>query len=655
MNAFLTMLRAKRNPLKFGHAAFRLWLLCIATVGNAAAADSNGQMPVQRLLQTADYIGVDYRGAVADGAIADQNEYAEMVEFASALAKGIEALPDSAGSAALTNDAHALIDAIARKAGSVEIRAITGGIHAELLQSYPVPLLPTRTPDLTLGANLYATQCAGCHGSAGGGDGPAASALQPHPTDFRDPAGAEQRSLYGLFNTITIGVANTAMRPFAELGDHERWSLAFFISRFHDLPADASAEEAWKSQRAKQSPTSLITSNDSDLRASSGSAGALVWLRAHPELLMAESAQDNAIALTKARIESSLQSWRSGDRAGAYQQALSAYLDGFEVVEPTLAGVDEPLMRNTERALMAYRAALQSDADEQTVVATHNRALQMLEASGQALSAGSLGASVTFASSFIILAREGLEAILLLAAMLVFLRRMAEGEQRRRALNAVHFGWVVALLAGFATWSVSNWLLVISGATRELTEGVTALIAAAVLIWVALWMHGQVAVREWSGFVTGRLEGALHQRSRWLLFGLSFLAVYREVFETVLFYQALWLQVGAGGRSAMIAGVFVAVAFLLFALWAVLRAGARLPIRQFFTVCAYTVLLLAVIFTGKGVVALQESGVIAQTALRLPTIGVLGVYPSVQSVGAQALVLLLTFTWLWRQRRASAG
>ena len=125
------------------------------------------------------------------------------------------------------------------------------------------------------------------------------------------------------------------------------------------------------------------------------------------------------------------------------------------------------------------------------------------------------------------------------------------------------------------TEDVSNWLLVISGATRELTEGVTALIAAAVLIWVALWMHSQVAVREWSGFVTGRLEGALHQRSRWLLFGLSFLAVYREVFETVLFYQALWLQVGAAGRGAMIAGVFVAVAFLLFAVWAVLRERAR--------------------------------------------------------------------------------
>jgi high-affinity iron transporter len=140
-----------------------------------------------------------------------------------------------------------------------------------------------------------------------------------------------------------------------------------------------------------------------------------------------------------------------------------------------------------------------------------------------------------------------------------------------------------------------------------------------------------------------------------LLFGLSFLAVYREVFETVLFYQALWLQVGDTGRGAMIAGIATAIGFLLLALWAILRAGATLPIRQFFTFCAYTVLVLAVIFTGKGVVALQESGVIAQTTVNhLPTVSVLGVYPSVQGIGAQVLVLLFAFTWLRRQRRASA-
>ena len=409
-----------------------------------------------------------------------------------------------------------------------------------------MPVLPDQTPDLTLGATLYAQHCAACHGSDGRGDGPAASALQPHPTDFRDRDGAEQRSLYDLYNTITIGVANTAMRPFAELNDHERWSLAFSVGRFHDgVAPDAEAEAAWNLLRSKQPPGALITANDSDLRAA-GSAGALIWLRAHPELLFADSTHESGLALAKARLESSLQSSKARDRAMAYQLALSGYLDGFETVEPTLAGVDQTLMRDAERALMGYRSALQSNADELTVTSSQRQALRLVEQSEQALRAGSLGPSVTFASSFIILAREGLEAILLLAAMLVFIRRLAEGDQRREALVAIHFGWVVALLAGFATWSVSNWILVISGATRELTEGVTALIAAAVLIWVP----GAVDART-SGSagmerrrVTGRLEGALHQRSRWLLFGLSFLAVYREIFETVLSWLSGALATG---------------------------------------------------------------------------------------------------------------
>ena len=637
-------------------SGFGAWLWVMATLaGPAGAAVGDAQIPIQQLLQTAAYVGVDYRGAVASGVVTNASEYAEMVEFATTLAHGIAGLPSSSASAALTSDAQALVNIIGQKGDATAVKSITDRIQVRLLQSYPIPVLPQEVPDLTLGGTLYAQQCAACHGSDGRGDGPSAAALQPHPTDFRDRDGAEQRSLYGLYNTITIGVANTAMRPFAELSAHERWSIAFFVSRLNDGVAGAAEEAAWNSQRDKQTPGNLIVANDSDLRAATGSAGALIWLRAHPDLLFAESTRDRGLALTRTLMQSSLQRWEAGDRAQAYQLALSAYLDGFEPIEPTLAGVDESLMRETERALMAYRGALQSDGDSLTVISSQHQALRLLDASEQALHAGSLGASVTFASSFIILAREGLEAILLLAAMLVFIRRLAEGEQRRRASIAIHWGWIVALLAGFATWTVSNWVVQISGATRELTEGATALIAAAVLIWVALWMHGQVAAHEWSGFVTGRLEGALHQRSRWLLFGLAFLAMYREVFETVLFYQALWLQIGIGGRTAMIGGIVAAVGFLLLALWAILRAGATLPIRQFFTICAYTVLLLAVIFTGKGVVALQESGVIAQTLVSIPTIGVLGVYPSLQSIGAQLTVLLITLVLLWRQRRPAGG
>ena len=205
MNAFLTMMRAKRNPLKFAHAVFRLWLCALRQSAILRRQSRTARCRLQRLLQrrpTTSASTMWRRSPTADRRSERICGDGRIPQGHSR--KGIDALPDSPGSAVLTNDAHALIDAVARKSDGGEIHTITARIHAELLRSYPVPLLPTRTPDLTLGANLYATQCAGCHGSAGGGDGPAASALQPHPTDFRDPAGAEQRSLYGLFNTITM-------------------------------------------------------------------------------------------------------------------------------------------------------------------------------------------------------------------------------------------------------------------------------------------------------------------------------------------------------------------------------------------------------------------------------------------------------------------
>jgi high-affinity iron transporter len=128
-------------------SALLAWLLlCSATMTCAAGAaqSSDATIPVQQLLQTAAYIGVDYRGAVSNGAVADPNEYAEMVEFATTLARGVTALPDSTESAALAKDAQSLVDAVARKSDAAQIRVITARMQAQPVQGYPVPVLPAQ-------------------------------------------------------------------------------------------------------------------------------------------------------------------------------------------------------------------------------------------------------------------------------------------------------------------------------------------------------------------------------------------------------------------------------------------------------------------------------------------------------------------------------
>ena len=148
---------------------------------------------------------------------------------------------------------------------------------------------------------------------------------------------------------------------------------------------------------------------------------------------------------------------------------------------------------------------------------------------------------------------------------------------------------------------------------------------------------------------------AVVQRSGWVLLGLSFLSVYREVFETILFYQALWLQVDAGAAPLVLAGMGAAVLALAGLTWLILSAGQRLPIGTFFTVCAYSVLILAVIFTGKGVAALQEAGQLPLSTIDLPPIEILGFHPSAQGLASQLLVAVLAIWWLHRQHRTTTA
>ena len=116
------------------------------------------------------------------------------------------------------------------------------------------------------------------------------------------------------------------------------------------------------------------------------------------------------------------------------------------------------------------------------------------------------------------------------------------------------------------------------GATRALTEGVTALLAAAILLYVGVWLHGKRHAHAWQAFIGARLQGALARGTLWALAGVSFLAVYREAFETVLFYQALWQQAGRSASGSIGVGLAAAVFALAAIAWLILRFGMRLPL-----------------------------------------------------------------------------
>jgi high-affinity iron transporter len=176
-----------------------------------------------------------------------------------------------------------------------------------------------------------------------------------------------------------------------------------------------------------------------------------------------------------------------------------------------------------------------------------------------------------------------------------------------------------------------------------------------VLVWVGIWIHGKSHADSWQHYVKEKLGHALSRKSGIFLLLLVFVVVYREVFETILFYAAIW---GQGSRSSVVTGAGSAVLVLAVIAWLMLRYSRRLPISQFFRYSSWLIAVLAVALTGKAVSALQEAGYLPVRWLEgAPRIELLGLYPTLQGVVAQAImivILIAGFAYTGRGARASA-
>ena len=602
----------------------------------------------EQLLQLLDYVAVDYPSAVDDGIIISVGEYAEMREFAATIAARIERLPETPERDTLAIEIGQLTDLIERRAPSDEIQALIGSMRVKVIEGYSIAVVPRRTPEPMTVTGLYAANCAICHGVDGAGDGTAAPPLDPAPTNFLERERYLQRSPYGLYSTITLGVAGTGMPSFPTLTEHERWSLAYYVSAMGGANEAATAVNADSSPLAD--PKLIATLSPSEAAAQYGEAALaeIAWLRAHPAA--ADRGNETALAITRSLLAESVDAYRKDQHEEAEQLALAAYLDGFEAAENSLDLVDHDLRVDLEQLLTNYRSAIGREAAIGQIDRLASEIDEKLSRADAALSDGSFSNATAFASSFLILLREGLEALLVIAALMAFLVKT----KQTKGLPYLHAGWIGALLLGGLTWWVANHFINFSGVAREITESVAALVAAAVLFSVGFWMHGRTQAVQWQKFIRESVEKALGTGSLWGLAGLSFVAAYREVFETILFYQALWVQTESGGHNFVIAGFVITALVLVIVGWLILRYGTRLPLRQFFSVTAIFMVLLAVIFAGKGLSALQEAGKLPISSISFPRIELLGIYPNLQCLGLQAALIMFALLLLvGRQRQSS--
>jgi len=637
-------MRATRSPCRLFAP-----LLFLLVTGQAMAAGGS-----EMILHMLDYIRVDYPATVQHGKVVNRGEYTEMQEFSSQVISMTEALEPRDVTPQLLSGATQLQQAINNRQPPASINTLVHTLSQQLTTNYTVNISPRIPPSVNMGKQLYAENCASCHGINGNGQGPEAATLNPPPINFQDMQRQQERSVWGLYSAISQGVEGTAMTAYDNFSKEQRWALAFYVSSFpFSGSARTEGSELWNNTPAQQwipdlAALTALTPSEIKQRFGQDGVDVLAYLRSAPRAI---ASGKGALAVARQLLGASLNEYRNNHPQDAYQLALSAYLDGFELGEPALSSTDPTLTKSIEQAMLAYREMIRAEAPLAEVEQHYEEVIADLQRATTALSENTMTASMGFVSAYVILLREGLEAILLLAAITAVLLKLG----RRDTLPYLHAGWIGALVLGGATWAVSNYLFGISGAGRELTEGLTALLACGVVLYVGFWLHDKTHATRWREFVDGKVRTALNGKNLWVLTFIAFIAVYREIFETVLFYQALWLQAEPGSGSSLWGGIIAAVFSLLALGWIILRSSIRLPLKLVFRVNAAILFVLAVVFAGHGIAALQEAGWIPVDLIAMPGFELLGIYPTLETLGAQLLVIALVSTIFLRQPQPAAN
>jgi high-affinity iron transporter len=659
-NPSLMASRLRQTRTTGSYYAIGVFLLSIFCASSALASDQ-----AKQLLSLIDYIGGDYKNAVQNGKVANPDEYQEMSEFS---ARSIDLfnqlkLKEGRDTAGIEKDLRALSAHVKAKSGEQLVAQLAQQIKDRLIAAYKIVTYPKAIPDFESAKLIYMQNCAQCHGDTGGGDGTAAATMQPKepkPANFLNDDLMAGLSPFKAFNTASFGIQGTGMPNFAALSEEERWQAAFYVLSLRFSPADAAVGktlfENKKLPAELTSPGMLATSTDEDLikklsaflPTSQDSERVLAYLR--QGLLQAR--KSDPLLTARTYLKEALNLYEEGNQKAAYQRSVDAYLDGFELAEPALFAKHAATGRKLESQFTEFRASIRGGANVARVRELYieidsglTQALEVLN-EGEAESGG-----YTFFNAALIIIREGLEAALIVSAIIAVLKTTGAA----RSIRYVHFGWGLALLSGILTWALAQSVLTVSGAQREIVEGFTSLLAAIILFLVSYWLISKAEARKWQKYIHAKVQEAMTGRRLFALAGISFLAVYREAFETVLFYQALWLQ-SQKTQSYVIGGFLTGTILVAVLVYILFKLGLRMPLRLFFGVSSTLLYLLAFVFAGEGIKDLQAVGWLSETPVpAIPQLPILGIYPTVETLLAQGvlvLALLAALLWLWREAPA---
>lgn len=341
-------------------------------------------------------------------------------------------------------------------------------------------------------------------------------------------------------------------------------------------------------------------------------------------------------------MNQSLVVYKSGDIAGAKKLVNDAYYGMYEkegLEKAVNSTVSAKRANLTEYKFSTIKKLMTNQAPDTEVKKQINEMLGMMREDVAQMGGGSKqhNSWATFWPAFLILVREGAEAILIIGAIIAYLVKSGNPHKTQIIYNYS----AAAVIASFITAVLFRSVINISGASQEIMEGATMLAAVFVLLSVGHWMNSKSDEKSWGNYIEGKVQNSLSSNNTVSLGLAAFLAVYREGAEVVLFYQALFNDAGDDMQMIWLGFGLGCVALVL--IFALVRYGSlRIPLKPFFQGTSILMFILAISFAGGGVRELQEGGVVGVTLIEgMPVIDLLGIYPTLETLLPQLLLLLM--------------
>ncbi len=582
-----------KSGFKTGFAA----AFFFAALASAGSAQENAAKRLSSIVSVA----VEEYGKAVDskGKLISADEYAEtsgFLEDARGVAQRLRGYNAPLTQAVLDT----LILSVKNRVPPADLRLVKARFDGALGSAGALDM-PSGPLDTTRGHLLFSQNCSTCHGDRGLGDGPAAKESPLPVPGIGSVTMTPALSPTLAYNVVSVGIRGTPMAPFAEsLTPQDRWNVVNYVYAMRGVKMELPAAPA-------------------DASAARGTAAA------HSVLALLDSALEFA---------------KLGRSAEAGDRAFDAYI-AFEPLETPARARQPGLVASMERHFADFKGALRGSDIDVAQRARDAIALDLPRVVELTIPTGSGWGA--FLQSFLIILREGFEAILVIGAVVTFLIKMGHRER----LHAIWVGIGLGLLASAAMAVILSTVFAHLPMSREIIEGVTLLVAVAVLFSVSFWLISKVEAAKWQKFIREKVTTALDHGGGKALALVAFLAVFREGAETALFYQALFSE----GNVAIPLSLGIVVGFAALAVIFTLfyRFGVKIPMRPFFTVTSILLYYMAFVFVGKGIRELQEGNVIGITVLKgMPSFPSMGIFPSTETLVAQGILLaLFVFMIIW--------